>query len=505
MSETTTAPQGFLAHAAAAPERDALTDGTVRYTYGQMVGRARRLARLLASKGATPLGRIAVLLPNSAEVIVAGFAGAIGRLSWVPVNWHLKADEVAFILKDSGAQVLLADERLRPYAGPAAAKAGVPVVWAGTKQYEAALEAQDDAPLAEEWTTPQWVFYTSGTTGRPKGVVHGRMDPEVMRMSQMGLVALWGFTADDVHCLAGPAYHAGPGGYAATTFFAGGRLVVMPEWDARAFLSAVHNEKVTTTFLTPAHMIRILEIPEAERASYDLSSLRLIIHGGAPCPIDVKRRLLAALPACNVAELYGASEGGATRIMREEWEKKPGSVGTPWPGVVIRILDQETGEPVPTGEDGVIYIAPPGGSSFEYHGDQEKTSSAWKEGAFTVGDIGHLDDEGFLYLTDRVSDMVLWGGVNIYPREVEDVLHTHPAVVDCAVFGVPDARNGEALAAVVEAREEVAPDALKAWIRARLADFKVPQTIDLVDALPRDPNGKVRKKVLRDEWVAARS
>jgi long-chain acyl-CoA synthetase len=326
-----------------------------------------------------------------------------------------------------------------------------------------------------------------------------------MKLSQIALVALWGFTRDDVHCLAGPAYHAGPGGYASTTFFAGGRLVVLPEWDARAFLTAVQQERVTTTFLTPAHMIRILEVPEAERASYDLSSLRLVIHGGAPCPIDVKRRLLAALPACDVSELYGASEGGATRITREEWEKKPGSVGTPWPGVEIRILDQETGERLPAGQDGVIYIAPATGSRFVYHGDEEKTANAWKDGAFTVGDIGHLDDESYLYLTDRVSDMVLWGGVNIYPREVEDVLHTHPAVVDCAVFGVPDERNGETLAAVVEAREPVSQDELRAWIRACLADFKVPQTVDLVDALPRDPNGKVRKKVLREQWVAAHS
>jgi long-chain acyl-CoA synthetase len=324
-----------------------------------------------------------------------------------------------------------------------------------------------------------------------------------MDASQEALAALWGFTPDDVHCLAGPGYHAGPGGYCFTTVWTGGTVVVLPQWEAGSFLTAVERHRVSTTFLTPAHFIRILELGEKALAAYDLSSLRLIIHAGAPCPVDVKRRMLDLLPHTNVSELYGASEGGVTRISADEWREHPGSVGTTWPGVEVRILD-DNGDELPTGADGVIYVKPQPGREFHYHQDEAKTASAWKDGAFTVGDIGHLDADGYLYLTDRASDMVIWGGVNIYPREIEEVLHGHPAVVDCAVFGVPDNRYGEVLKAVVETRETVDPQQLRDYVRDRLADFKVPAFVDIVGTLPRDPNGKVLKRWLRDEHLAAR-
>src|SRR6516165_5374235 len=197
------------------------------------------------------------------------------------------------------------------------------------------------------------------------------------------------------------------------------------------------------------------------------------------------------------------SEGGATRISMAEWLARPGSVGTPWPGTEVRILDSDGAE-VPVGDTGVIYVRPPGGARFEYHDDLEKTAGAWRDDAFTVGDVGHLDADGYLYLTDRAVDMVIRGGVNIYPREIEDVLYRHPAVVDCAVFGVPDARLGEQLVAVVEARSPVTPDDLQAFCRERVADFKVPSSVELVDELPRQPNGKVLKRLLRAEHWAGR-
>jgi long-chain acyl-CoA synthetase len=210
----------------------------------------------------------------------------------------------------------------------------------------------------------------------------------------------------------------------------------------------------------------------------------------------VKRRIIDVLAPAAIHELYGASEGGATRISPEEWLAHPGSVGKPWPGVDVRILD-ETGERLPAGEQGLIYMTPMGTWKFHYHNDAEKTSSAWRDDAFTVGDIGYLDDEGYLYITDRASDMVLWGGVNIAPREIEEVLHTHSDVVDCAVFGVPDERDGEHLKAVVEARTGATAEALAAHVRDRLADYKVPREWELVDQLPRDPSGKVLKRLLR--------
>jgi long-chain acyl-CoA synthetase len=253
--------------------------------------------------------------------------------------------------------------------------------------------------------------------------------------------------------------------------------------------------------MTPAHFIRILEVPEAERAQFDLSSLRLIVHGGAPCPVPVKRRIIDALPATEIWELYGASEGGATRISPQEWLQRPGTVGVPWPGVEVRILDAG-GRALPPGEAGLVYVAPAGGARFHYHDDPDKTSQAWRDDAFTVGDIGYLDDDGYLFLTDRASDMVIRGGVNIYPREIEDVLHTHPAVVDCAVFGVPDDRYGEALKAVVELRSPASADDLRSHVAQTLADYKVPKHVEVVDELPRLPNGKVMKRMLREQaWA----
>jgi long-chain acyl-CoA synthetase len=217
--------------------------------------------------------------------------------------------------------------------------------------------------------------------------------------------------------------------------------------------------------------------------------------------VSVKERILEALAGTEVWELYGMSEGGATRISPDEWRRRPGSVGRPWPGVEVRILD-ESGTALPAGRDGLVYVRPAGGARFDYHNDAEKTSAAWRDDAFTVGDVGHLDDEGYLYLTDRATDVVIRDGVNIYPREVEEALHAHPLVVDCAVFGIPDRRRGEAVAAVVEVRSPVEPESLIAHCRARLADFKCPEVVELVETLPRDPNGKVLKRHLRDaHWA----
>jgi long-chain acyl-CoA synthetase len=257
--------------------------------------------------------------------------------------------------------------------------------------------------------------------------------------------------------------------------------------------------------MTPAHFIRLLELPEAERRAAVLSSLRIIVHGAAPCPTAVKQQIIDWFP-CPVWELYGASEGGATRISSDGWRARPGSVGLPWPGVEVRVLDA-SGRALPAGEQGLVYIRPAGGARFHYHDDPTKTDEAWHDDAFTVGDVGYLDDDGYLFLTDRASDMVIRGGVNIYPREIEEVLYAHPAVIDCAVFGVPDERLGENLKAVVELRDAAATtDALRAFVSERLADYKVPAQWEVVAELPRNPNGKVMKRQLRDAaWQNSQS
>jgi long-chain acyl-CoA synthetase len=325
--------------------------------------------------------------------------------------------------------------------------------------------------------------------------VHGRLDAGRVRAGQETQKALWSWTGDDVYILSGPAYHAGPGGWAMTALYVGATTVILPTWDAQAWLELVERHRVTRTFMVPAHFIRILETGEDELARHDLSSLSLVVHGAAPCPVEVKRRIIEALAPCEISELYGASEGGATRITSAEWLQRPGSVGRPWPGVEIRILD-DAGRILGPGETGLIYIRPPGGARFTYHDDPGKTELAWRDDAFTVGDVGHLDADGYLYITDRATDMIIRGGVNIYPREVEEVLHRHRSVIDCAVFGIPDDRLGERVKALVETRDDVTAGELDAHCRSLMAGFKCPEVIELVSTLPRDPSGKVLKRLL---------
>lgn len=462
---------GLTAHARATPGKAALILDGVVTTFAALDERSTRVAHGLRARGVTPGDRVAVMLPNETDWFVA--TAAIGKIDavMVPVNTHLKDDEVAWIVEDSGARILLTPDQPLP---------------------------ESDGPPLEAAASASPMFYTSGTTGRPKGVFHGGLDRDRMALAQQGQMALWWWSADDVYILSGPAYHAGPGGWAMTALFAGATTVVMRHFDAREWLRLVGAHRVTRSFMVPAHFIRILEVLRDEnRDVFDLSSLSLIVHAAAPCPIDVKRRIIAALAPCEVWELYGMSEGGATRVGPKEWLERPGTVGTPWPGVGVAILD-ESGNECPSGGDGLIYVTPAGGARFRYHNDPTKTDGAWRGDAFTVGDIGHLDADAYLYVTDRATDMVIKGGVNIYPREIEEVLHEHPAVVDCAVFGIPDDRDGEHLKALVELRHPVNAAELADHVRARLASFKVPSVVEVVAELPRDETGKVRKRLLRD-------
>ncbi len=478
------------------PDRPALVCGDRTVSYAALDERVARARGAIAACGLKAGERVAVMVPNGIEFFEASLGAAAAGCPVVPVNWHLKSGELAWMLGDSEAKLLVAHASLEEVArGGLRDVPGcqlLEVGGTGPGAWDAALDRAD--PIAGPWCAPTFSAFTSGTTGRPRAVE--RTAALSSEASLAGLAAMWELRPDDVYLACSPLYHAA-NAYAFATLFQGGVVVVMDRWDAREWLRLVDEQRVTTCFMVPAFFIRLLELAPADWEGRDTSSLRLVLHAAAPCPVPVKRRIMAALPHTEIWEFYGATEGGATRISPGDWRRHPGSVGTPWPGVEIRILDAD-GHALPAGQVGTIYIRPAGGTTFAYHNDPEKTRSAWRDGAFTVGDVGYLDDDGFLFVTDRGADMVLRGGVNIYPAEIETVLHGHPAVVDCAVFGVPDPALGEELRALVEVRSPTAAEDLRQYCRQHLADFKCPRSVEIVDELPRDSTGKVVKRRLRD-------
>ena len=508
MSENPFPPTaGVIAQASSRPDHPALRQGDVVRTYGELDDRARRVSHALAELGVRRGDRVSVMVPNSIEYFEA--LHGIGRLGGivVPVNIHFKADEAGWLVSDSGSAAVIVAEHLE------SALTGVPdvprLVVGPSGSYEKALAA---APASGEVDPPEvigdgWptiMAYTSGTTGRPKGVAIGEGD---FRRRASGVVASlthWGLGVDDVHLLVGPSYHMGPLYWSQMHLAMGATVVVMPKWDAQGALELIERWRVTNTHMVPANFTRILNLPEDVRDRYDLSSLKMVLHAAAPCPVPLKRAFMDFVGADKVWEYYGASEGGGTVIPPQEWLEHPGSVGRAAPGNEFQILDDD-GNVLGAGEVGTIYTRP-ATSSFEYHNDPDKTASSHKGRWFTVGDAGYLDEEGYLYLTDRKSDMVISGGVNIYPREIEDCLFQHPEVVDAAVLGVPDDEWGEVLYAVVQRTpdSDLDADAVVAWCREHIADYKRPRIVEFVDELPRDPNGKVRKPKWREAWIAQR-
>jgi long-chain acyl-CoA synthetase len=495
---------GIPAAAAERPGHPALVLGSELRTYAELDDRARRVAGVLSRLGVARGDRVGVMLPNSFEwfEVVHG-AGRLGAVA-VPVNIHFKAAEAGWVLTDAGCRAVVVTPE---QAGSLADVGDIPRLVVG-EGYEEALAAAgpggsgDGAPAGGDgW--PTTMVYTSGTTGRPKGVVPGDDDLRRTAAGMTGMGARWGFGPDDVHLLVGPAYHSGPAAFAQVHLALGATVVIMPRWDAESCLALIQDHRVTNTHMVPSNFIRILDLDPKIRESYDLSSLRVVLHAAAPCPVPVKRAFMELVGLEKVFEYFGATEGGGTAISPQEWLEHPGSVGRALGGNEIVILDDE-GRALGPGEVGLVYVRP-ASAPFRYHRDDEKTSAAFKGERFTVGDMGYLDEDGYLYLTDRRSDMVITGGVNVYPREIEDVLYLHPDVADCAVYGVPDERWGEALKAVVQPRAgaTLSSDDVVAWCRERLADYKRPRLVAFVDELPRDPNGKIAKHRLRAEDVGA--
>lgn len=500
-------PQHPSSHAAVDPERPAvvMAETGETLTYGRLDERSCRVANLLRSSGCEVGDHVAVLMENRLEYFEVVWGALRSGLLVTPINWHLTADEARYIVEDCGAGVLVASAAMADIAaGTTARTFSVGGEIAGAEPYETAISDQPATRPADE-CDGQWMFYSSGTTGRPKGIEPPEVGQPLGSESKFNLLVqgLYGGGEDTVYLSPAPLYHAAPSGWTAAVHCLGGTTVVMERFDPVEALRAIERHRVTHVQLVPTHMVRIMKLPPEVRDGFDLSSLQVVVHAAAPCPPDVKREVIDWLGPI-VHEYYSGSEGaGFCAIGPEEWLDHPGSVGRSMLGPV-HVVGPD-GEELPVGEEGVIWFESP--RTFSYHGDPEKTAEAIdaQRGWATIGDIGRVDDDGYLYLTDRVSNMVISGGVNVYPREVEDVLIGHPAVADVAVVGVADPDLGEAVRAVVQPADGAAPTSdlaveLMTHCRERIAAFKAPRSVVFLDRLPRLPTGKLVRRHL-PTWV----
>jgi len=514
MTDTT----GFWKLAEEDPERLAVVDPDGReVTYGDLHAEANRLVHGLRALGLQPGDGVATVLPNSIEMLALYFAATQAGWYLTPINHHLVGPEIAYIVDDCEAGALVVHERF----GEACQAAAAAIALAADRRFSVGdvpgFRPWDDLTAGQPSTPPAdraagaAMHYTSGTTGKPKGVRRklSGADPDVAAAGGGFLLRLFGTQAHDgnVHLCGSPLYHTAVLAFASGSLHLGHPVVLMDRWTPEDMLGLIERHHVTHSHMVPTQFHRLLALPEEVRARYDVSSLRSMVHAAAPCPVEIKQRMLDWWGPV-VYEYYAATEGGGTVVTPEQWLERPGTVGLPWPTSEIRILD-DAGQDVPTGEIGTVYMKL-GQGDFEYFKDRGKTDANRTAGFFTVGDIGYLDEGGYLFLCDRKSDMIISGGVNIYPAEIEAALLTHPDVADAAVFGIPHEDWGEEIKAVVEPAPGVdADDALTERLLAhcaeRLARFKLPRSIDYTTEMPRDPNGKLYKRKLRDPYWEGRT
>jgi fatty-acyl-CoA synthase len=499
-------------HADQTPDAPALIMGSTgeTVTYRELDERSTRFARALRTRGVAPGDHIAILMENHPAYLEVAWAAQRSGLYFTAINSHLRTAEVQYILDDCDAVALVSSEAMAEAVRALdVSKLRVRVCVSGSlpdfDDYEQILAAESPERLPDE-TEGREMLYSSGTTGRPKGVrkaiqglPFGHPDAIPVQIAQ-GLYAR-DAAPGAVYLSPAPLYHSAPLVYSLSMQRIGATVVVMEKFDPEQCLALIEHYRVTHAQFVPTMFVRMLRLPPEVREKYDVSSLKFVIHAAAPCPIAVKRQMLDWWGPI-IHEYYAGTEDiGNTYISPEEWLAHPGSVGR---SASACYIVGDDGAVLPPGEAGVIYFD--GGRPFEYHNDAEKTRSVTNDkGWRTIGDIGYLDEEGYLYLTDRQAHMIISGGVNIYPQEAENVLAGHPAVVDVAVIGVPNDEMGEEVKAVVQAVDPATagPDLeaeLLAHCKAELATYKCPRTIDFVDELPRDPNGKLYKRVLRERY-----
>lgn len=485
------------------PGEVAVTAAQGSLTWDELERRACRVANALDAAGVGGGGVWAVLSHNRIEwpEIMLGNARAGSR--YVPLNWHLTAGELAELLVDSGAGLLVVDPALRAAAVAAAAIAGVERVIELGDEYEAWLhDAPDTPPTERPIGSP--LLYTGGTTGRSKGVTRSDQSGPASNWSRMW--AGWGrlvrMPPQGRMLVTTPLYHALGGAGAGAALATGVPVVIEPRFTPESALAAIERHAITSSVMVPTQFVRMLKLDRDVRERYDVSSVRWILHTAAPCPDWAKRAMIDWFGPV-IYEMYGASEGAGPAICdSHEWLAHPGTVGRATARIEYSIVDDD-GNDLPAGEVGTIYCKRVDGAP-EYYRDADKTASIrLPDGRFTVGDIGWLDDEGFLYLADRRVDLIIVGGTNVYPAEIEAVLVQHPAVGDAAVFGIPDPEWGQQIKAVLEPASTgrgVDVEAVRVFAAERLAPFKIPASFDVVDALPREAHGKLKKRLLREPY-----
>jgi len=502
-------------HAMANPEKPAviISDSGAALTFKELDDRSFALAVALRERGMKPGSHLAILLENDLPYYVVAWAAQRSGFFYTPVNWHLTGRETSYVIEDSGASAIATSPQLVEKASACALALTSPALSLVTKgpvknfesldeMIDAHLGVSSGATFAE--IEGAYMFYSSGTTGVPKGIKRSLTNEPFgsPKPSDPMMKSLFDFSSDTVFLCPAPLYHAAPLGWSMTAQRLGGTVILMDHFDPVEFLRAIEKYKVTGVQVVPTMFVRLLKLPEEVRNSFDLSSLRMVVHAAAPCPVEVKIKMLEWLGPI-IREYYAGSEGTSFfTIGAQDWINHKGSVGQNTMGSV-HILDEE-GNELPNGDIGVVWFDSP--HSFEYHNDPVKTAEAFNDrGWNTLGDMGRIDDEGYLYLSDRRTNLIVSGGANIYPQEVEDILVLHPDVDDVAVIGVHDEDMGQRVLAVVSPANPAAAgpelaDQLIEFCRERLAHYKCPRQVVFDADLPRLPTGKLAKRLLRDRY-----
>ena len=521
------AGDGYLAamfpgdFAATAPDRPAVimaSTGEV-VTYADLDAEANRLSRVFRAAGLRPGDHVALCLENSARFLPVIWGAHYAGLYYTAMSSRLTTEEMAYIIQDCGARAFVTSIHKAAQAAELAdqmpdvkLRLMLDGVIDGFEPYAASLAGQPTTPLTEDRVEGQDMLYSSGTTGRPKGVKVplpgaplGEGADGVTTLGQL----LFGAGESTMYLSPAPLYHAAPLRFCRAVHRVGGTVVVMEHFDPEQYLALVEQHGVTFSQVVPTMFIRMLKLPDEVRQRYDLSSLEAVVHAAAPCPAEVKAKIIDWFGPI-VHEYYAGTEGnGFVYCNSADWLAHRGTVGKAIIGIVHIVGDD--GEEVPTGESGTVYFEGEAAATFEYHNDAEQTAGSRDpkgRGWSTLGDVGYLDADGYLYLTDRKAYMIITGGVNVYPQEAENALALHPKVADVAVFGVPNDDFGEEVKAVVEpvSMADAGPELereLIAYCKSHLADVKCPRSIDFRDELPRHPTGKLYKRLLKDEYWAA--